>query len=92
MKCGEITLKMMISDPPLVFDIRQIGQKVIFNQHKQDSMDGFIKTNEECLSILPPVYKLIPASSPSTQADSEQENKPHLHGKHPNLKHQNSID
>lgn len=43
-KFGEIALQMMISDPPLLFDFRQIGQKVQFNQHKQDSLDGFIKT------------------------------------------------
>jgi len=24
-KCGEITMKMMISDPPLILDCRQIG-------------------------------------------------------------------
>ena len=49
----------MISDPPLLFDFRQIGQKVQFNQHKQDSLDGFIKSGEDCLIIMPCVYKLI---------------------------------
>lgn len=49
---------MMISDPPLLFDIDSIGQKVNFNQHKQESLDGFIKANEECYIILPSVYKL----------------------------------
>lgn len=58
-KCGEIILKMMISDPPLLFDCRQIGMKVSFNQHKYESLDGFIKANEECLTILPSVYKLV---------------------------------
>ena len=27
-KFGELSLKMMISDPPLVFDFNQIGKKV----------------------------------------------------------------
>lgn len=27
-KCGEVSLKMMISDPPMLFDCRYIGQKV----------------------------------------------------------------
>ena len=57
-KTGEIAFQMMISDPPLLFDIKQIGKQVKFNQHKQDSLDGFIKTNEECFSILPSVFKL----------------------------------
>lgn len=53
----------MISDPPLLFDIDSIGQKVNFNQHKQESLDGFIKANEECYIILPSVYKLNQGSS-----------------------------
>lgn len=48
---------MMISDPPIVFDLKRIGEKVQFNQYKYDSLDGFIKTNEECLIILPSVHK-----------------------------------
>lgn len=62
-KLGEVALQMMISDPPLLFDFQKIGQKVNFNQYKQESLDGFIKTGEECLVILPPVHKLIPAQS-----------------------------
>ena len=48
---------MMISDPPIVFDMKRIGEKVQFNQFKFDSLDGFIKSNEECLIILPSVHK-----------------------------------
>ena len=48
----------MISDPPLLFDFSKLGVKVSFNQHKQDSLDGFIKTGEECFVIVPPLYKL----------------------------------
>lgn len=57
-KFGEIALQMMISDPPLLMNVEEIGQKVSYNQHKQESMDGFIKTNEDCYVILPSVYKL----------------------------------
>lgn len=53
-------------------------------------MDGFIKTNEECLSILPPVYKLIPGSQSSHALEPEQENNSALvnkqNGTHPKLK------
>ena len=49
---------MMISDPPLLFDTDSIGKKITFNQHKQESLDGFIKSNEDCFVILPPVYRL----------------------------------
>lgn len=58
----------MISDPPLLFDLDAIGKKINFNQHKQESLDGFIKANEECFVILPPVYKL----NISSQQESSQ--------------------
>jgi hypothetical protein len=48
---------MLVSDPPLVFDIKTIGEKVLFNQYKYDSLDGFIKAHDECLIILPSVHK-----------------------------------
>lgn len=56
-KIGEIVFQMLVSDPPIVFDIKRIGEKVQFNSYKYDSMDGFIKSNEECLIILPSVHK-----------------------------------
>ena len=54
---------MLISDPPLVFDLKQIGEKVQFSQFKHDSLDGFIKGNEECLVVLPPVHKFLGPSA-----------------------------
>lgn len=48
---------MFISDPSLTFDLKKIGEKVAFNQYKYDSLDGFIKNNDECLIILPSVHK-----------------------------------
>ena len=56
-KLGEVAFQMFVSDPPIVFDIKRIGEKVQFNQYKYDSFDGFIKTNDECLIILPSVHK-----------------------------------
>jgi hypothetical protein len=53
---------MLISDPPLVFDLKRIGEKVQFNQYKYDSMDGFIKNNDESFIILPSVHKYVPPS------------------------------
>ncbi len=49
---------MIISETPLLFDLRAIGSKVPFNQSRHDSLDGFIKAGEECLVILPPIVKL----------------------------------
>lgn len=57
-KFGEIVLQMIISETPLLVDLRAIGQKVPFNQSRHDSLDGFIKAGEECLVILPPIVKL----------------------------------
>lgn len=62
-KFGEIALQMMISDPPILFDFRFIGSKILFNQHRYDSLDGFIKAGDDCLVIIPPVYKLINGNS-----------------------------
>jgi hypothetical protein len=53
---------MLVSDPPIVFDLKRIGEKVQFNQFKFDSMDGFIKSNDECIVILPSVHKYNAAS------------------------------
>ena len=30
-KLGEVAFQMMISDPPIVFDLKRIGEKVQFN-------------------------------------------------------------
>lgn len=57
-KFGEISLQMIISESPLLIDLRAIGQKVPFNQSRHDSLDGFIKAGDECLVILPPIVKL----------------------------------
>lgn len=54
---AEIFFCCHISDPPILFDINTIGQKVIFNNIKYDSLDGFIKLKKDCLIILPTCYK-----------------------------------
>ena len=56
-KIGEVAFQMLVSDPPIVFDLQTIGERVQFNSFKYDSMDGFIKAHEECLIILPAVHK-----------------------------------
>ena len=50
---------MVISDPPICLDLASIGQKVRYNQYKYDSMDGFVKAEEECFIILPSVHKQV---------------------------------
>jgi hypothetical protein len=30
-KVGEVAFQMLVSDPPLVFDFKRIGEKVLFN-------------------------------------------------------------
>jgi hypothetical protein len=56
-KSAEILFKMYISDPRMVMDLSTIGEKVKFNQMKMDSFDGFIKAGNDCIVILPPVYR-----------------------------------
>merc|ERR1712226_280168 len=52
-KVGEILFQMVISDPPICMDMASIGQKVRFNQYKYETIDGFMKADEECIIILP---------------------------------------
>jgi|TARA_B110000305_G_C19322702_1_gene579757 hypothetical protein len=33
-KFGELALQMIISDPPFLFNVDELGQKINFNQHK----------------------------------------------------------
>ncbi|CAD8090906.1 unnamed protein product [Paramecium primaurelia] len=56
-KLSEIMFNCYISDPILTFDIQSIGQKISFNQQKHDPIDGFIKNKEECIILLPAVFK-----------------------------------
>jgi hypothetical protein len=48
---------MLISDPPIVFELKRIKDKVKFNHYKFVSLEGFIKKNEDCLINLPSVHK-----------------------------------
>jgi hypothetical protein len=59
LKVAEVAFQMMISDPPLCFDLSSTGQKVRFNQYKYESLDGFAKQDEECFIILPSVHKQV---------------------------------
>jgi len=66
-KIKDIVFLMVVNEPPLMFDSKKIGTKVNFNSLKYDSMDGFIKNNEECMIMLPSVYKQIRSPSGQTQ-------------------------
>lgn len=48
---------MAISDPGLCMDLNAIGQKVHYTQFKFDTLDGFVKQDEECVIVLPSVHK-----------------------------------
>ncbi|CAK83607.1 unnamed protein product (macronuclear) [Paramecium tetraurelia] len=56
-KLSEIMFNCFISDPSLQFDIQSIGQRHQFNQTKNDPIDGFLKNKEECIILMPGVYK-----------------------------------
>jgi FtsZ-binding cell division protein ZapB len=56
-KATEILFFCHISDPPIFIDHTVLGQKVLFNSIKYDSIDGFIKQKHECIVMLPPIYK-----------------------------------
>lgn len=56
---------MVISDPPMCLDLASIGQKVRYNQYKYDSMDGFVRADDECFIVLPSVHKQVMNTSSS---------------------------
>lgn len=56
-RAAETCWLMAISDPPLTLDLQSIGQKVAYNQFKFDTLDGFVKAEEECVIVLPSVHK-----------------------------------
>lgn len=62
---GELCFKMVISDPPICFDLSSVGQEVKYNQYKFDSVDGFVKADESCFIILPSVHKQVINTSTS---------------------------
>jgi len=43
----------------MCLDLASIGQKVRYNQYKYDSMDGFVRADEECFIVLPSVHKQV---------------------------------
>lgn len=55
---AEVSFLMHVSDPPLGFDLNSIGQRVRYNQYKYESLDGFVKADQECLVVLPSVHKM----------------------------------
>jgi hypothetical protein len=57
-KTLEIFFLCYISDPVIIFDLNTIGERILFSNTKNDSIDGFIKTKHESLLILPAVYKI----------------------------------
>ncbi len=56
-KALEIFFFCYISDPVILFDIETLGDKVLYNNIKHDSVDGFIKVKHECIVIIPASYK-----------------------------------
>lgn len=56
-KCARVLVQITVSEPALEMELTQIGQKVAYNSFKHDSVDGFIKANEECLVVMPQVTK-----------------------------------
>jgi FtsZ-binding cell division protein ZapB len=56
-KCAEIVFCCQICDPLIQIDFNVLGQKILFNPIKYDSIDGFIKQKHECIVILPSLYK-----------------------------------
>ena len=57
LKTYEIIFFCYISDPVISIDISQIGKEVKYNSMTHDSMDGFIKSKQLSIIILPTFYK-----------------------------------
>lgn len=62
-KCCELYFFCHVSDPQVFIDLNNIGQKILFNSMKYESVDGFIKQKHECVIILPSCYKVNSSSN-----------------------------
>ena len=60
-QAGEVCFQMAISDPALCMDMSLFGQEVKYSSRYQ-SLDGFIKQNEDCVVILPSIHKVSSAA------------------------------
>jgi hypothetical protein len=56
-KACEMSFFCHVSEPQITIDISTIGQNVLFNSTKHDSVDGFIKQKHECVIILPSCHR-----------------------------------
>jgi len=56
-KSARVLMQIHVSEPPLELEMAQIGQQVLFNSFKHDSVDGFIKGGQDCLIVLPQISK-----------------------------------
>lgn len=54
---GELIAFTVMADPPLEFDVDSMGSKVSYNNLRHEAFDGFIKSKEECWTVLPEVKK-----------------------------------
>lgn len=61
-KMTKTCFKMAVSDPVIVMDLKKIGERVSFNSFRHESMDGFVKAKQECIVLIPSIWK--------TQVDS----------------------
>lgn len=48
---------LYISDPPFSCQHTQIGDEVPYNSLYQEPIDGFLRNNDQCIIILPPILK-----------------------------------
>ena len=53
----EIGFCCYISDPTFAFGKDLIGERLLFNSLQHECIDGFLKNKDECIIILPPIYK-----------------------------------
>ena len=56
-KLVELMLVFYINDPPIKIITETIGQQVEFNSLHHDAIDGFIRSGDRCILILPSTFK-----------------------------------
>ncbi len=56
-KLCEVYFLTYISEPEFVYALETMGSKVQFNPLRHESIDGFVKSKEQCVLILPTVHK-----------------------------------
>ncbi len=72
-KAEEIIFMMWVSEPSVILSLDEFGQKDVFSQSRHECLDGFLKSKEACIIVLPSIFKLVQINSAQNAGASHAE-------------------